>query len=150
MLLTPHILTGAVIITSIQNPILGLILVFLSHYFLDLLPQREYSIDNIKQRNWKKSLPDFLKVFSDIFLGLLIVFLITDYTYLILIAAFISILPDGFSLLYYIFPKSKLLEKHLKFHAAVNFALGKKTFPLWGIFSQIIVALAAIIFLLLQ
>ena len=148
MVLTPHILTGAAIIANVQNPILGLILVFLSHYFLDLLPQREYSINSIEQRNWKGSIPDFLKVFLDIFFALIILFLITDYTYLILIAAFLSILPDGFSLLHYIFPKSKLLEKHLKLHAVINFALGKKTFPFWGILVQIMVAAIAIFLLL--
>ncbi|MFH1462093.1 MAG: hypothetical protein ABIG08_00080 [bacterium] len=149
MLLAPHILTGAVIITKVQNPILGLILAFLSHYLLDLFPQKEYSINNIKERNWKSSLPDFLKVFSDIFLGIIIIFLVADYGYLILIAAFLSILPDGFSLLYFIFPKNRLLEKHWKLHTAINLILNKKISPSWGILSQIAVVVTAIIFLLL-
>jgi len=149
MLLTPHILTGAVIITKVQNPILGLILAFLSHYFLDLFPQKEYSISNIKGRNWKSSLLDFLKVFSDIFLGLVAIFLITDYSCLILIAVFLSILPDGFSFLYFVFPKNRLLKKHWKLHTAINLIWDNKISPSWGVFSQVIVSLTAIIFLLL-
>src|SRR4030042_3128238 len=104
MLLTPHILTGVVIIILVQNPILGLIFVLLSHYFLDLFPQTEYSVKNIRNRQWSKSLPDFLKTFLDIALGLIIVFLIVGYTPLILIAVFVAILPDGFTLLHSIFP----------------------------------------------
>lgn len=148
MLLTPHILVGVAIITLIQNPILGLFLVFLSHYFLDIIPHTEYTIQNIKTRQWSKSLPDFLKVFSDIILGLVIIFLIIGYSPLILAAAFVAILPDGLTMLRYIFPVNKLLKKHLKIHTAIHTIYENKKLPSFlGIMSQVIVMAIAIYFL---
>ena len=149
MLLTPHILAGVAIITNIQNPILGLFLVFLSHYFLDCFPQKEYLIENIRERRWNKSLPDFLKVFLDIILGLFIVFLITSYNPLVLAAAFLAILPDGLTMLTIIFNKNWLLKKHDKLHDAINDICENKNIPaFWGVASQIAVMAIAIYFLL--
>ncbi len=145
MLLTPHILTGVAIITRIQNPILGLIFVLLSHYFLDLFPQTEYSIKNIRAGQWKKSLPDFLKVFLDIMLSLAIVFLTKSFSPLILAAIFIALFPDGLTLLHCIFPKNQPLKKHMKIHTAINAVCENKKIPaVLGIVSQIIVIAVAI------
>lgn len=145
MLLTPHILAGVAIVTLVQNPTLGLIFVLLSHYFLDFFPHKEYSIKNIQSGYWKKVLPDFLKVFSDIGLGFLIVFLIRGYSPLILIAAFLAILPDSGSLIHYIFPKNRLLKKHWVLHSAINTISENKKIPaFWGIVSQTVIMAIAI------
>lgn len=149
MLLTPHILTAAAIITNVPNLILGLILVLLSHYFLDLFPQKEYDVKNMREKQWNKSPSDFLKVFSDIALGLLIVFLLADYNPLILIAALLAIVPDGATLLYFIFPENRLLKKHWKLHHGINAICENKNIPVfWGVFSQVAVIAIAIYFLL--
>lgn len=149
MLLTPHILIGAAIITSVQNPILGLIFVILSHYFLDLFPQTEYTIKTIRAGQWSKSLPDFLKVFLDIVLGLMIVFFLIGYSPLILLASAVSLLPDGLTLLHCVFPVNKLLKRHMKIHGAINAVCENKKIPaFWGIISQIIVMAAAIYLLI--
>jgi len=149
MLLTPHILAGILIITKVQNPILGFFLVFLSHYFLDSFTQKEYSIENIRGRSWKKSLPDFTKVFSDIAIGFTIMLLIVGYNPLIVLAAILSIFPDGLTLLHCIFPNNKLLKKHQKLHAAINAICENKKLPtVLGVISQIIVIAIAIFFLL--
>lgn len=149
MLLTPHILIGAAIIANVQNPILGLFLVLLSHYFLDFFPQKEYGIDNLRERRWSKSLPDLLKVFVDIIIGLLIVFLLIGLTPLVLIVIFIAIFPDGLTLLYFIFPKNILLKKHKKLHSKINAVCENKKIPVfWGVISQIAVMAIAIYFLL--
>jgi len=149
MLLTPHILVGVAIITLVQNPILGLIFVLLSHYFLDFLPQTEYTIKNIRTGQWSKSLPDFLKVFLDIIFGLAIVFLIIGYSPLILTAVAVSLFPDGLTLLHCIFPKNKLLKKHMEIHAAINAVCENKKIPaFWGIASQVVVVAIVIYFLI--
>jgi len=149
MLLTPHILTGVLIITKVQNPILGLFLVLLSHYFLDSFPQKEYSIKNIKSGLWRQTMPEFLRVFLDIALAMLIVFFITDYSLLIFAAVFLAILPDGITLLSCIFPKNKLLILHQKLHSAINAVCENKKIPAyWGVISQIAVITIAIFFLL--
>ena len=148
MLLTPHILTGAAIVTRVQNPLFGLIFVLLSHYFLDLFPQTEYSIKNIRSGRWSKSLPDFLKTFVDIALGLSIVFLTVGYAPLVLIAVFTAIFPDGLTLLYCIFPTNRLLKKHSKIHLAINTVFENKKLPaFWGVASQIAIIAVAIFFL---
>ncbi len=148
MLLTPHILTGAAIVTRVQNPILGLIFVLLSHYFLDVFPQTEYSVKNIRSGQWSKSLPDFLKTFADIALGLVIIFLTVGYTPLVLIAAFLAIFPDGLTLLHCIFPANRLLRKHLKIHWAINAVFENKKLPaFWGSVSQGAVVIVAIFLL---
>lgn len=148
MPLTPHILTGVAIITFVQNPILGLFLAFLGHYFLDCLPQIEYSIDNLKKRNWRTSLPDFLKVFSDISLGLSLVFLFSKNTPYIFAAAFLAILPDGFTFLNIILPKNKLLKRHSIFHKNIQILGESKKIPVWVKISSQIAVMAAAIYLL--
>ena len=149
MLLTPHILAGVAIITNVQNPALGLILVFLSHYFFDCFPQTEYSIKNIKEGCWSKTMPDFLKVFSDITLAMFIVFFLINYNPLILAVIFLAILPDGITFLSCVFPKNKLFIAHQKVHNAINEIGENKKIPVfWGIFSQIAVMALAIFFLL--
>ncbi len=93
-------------------------------------------------------LPDFLKVFSDISLGFLIVFLSAGYNFLILVAAFVAILPDGSTLIHYIFPKNKLLDRHSELHGAINAVSKNKKIPaFWGIFSQAAVIVIAILLL---
>jgi len=149
MLLTPHILTGVAIIILVQNPILGLIFVLLSHYFLDIFPHTEYIIKNIRAGQWSRSLPDFLKVFLDIVLGLTIVFFITGYSPLILLACAVSLFPDGLTLLYYIFPANKLFKRHMKIHVAINAVCENKKIPgFLGIISQVIVITVAIYLLI--
>jgi len=148
MLLTPHILTGVLIASKTSNPILGLFLVLLSHYFLDCFPQWEYSIKNIKGRRWNKSFLDFLKVFFDISFGVLLILFLSKNNSLVFAAAFLAILPDGFTLLNLIIPKNKLLEIHDTFHQKINYFFENKKIPaFWGIVSQIAVIALAIFFL---
>lgn len=148
MLLTPHILTGVAIIILVQNPILGLLFVLLSHYFLDFFPQKEYTIKTIRAGQWSRSRPDFLKVFLDIFFGLAVVFFLTGFSPLILTAAAVSLFPDGLTLLYCIFPKNSLLNNHWKIHKAINAVCENKKIPVfWGIASQIMVMIIAIFLL---
>lgn len=149
MILTPHLLAGAAVAAKISNPILGLFLAFLSHYFLDLLPQREYPIKNIKKRCWNKSFFDFSKVFLDISFGVLLILFFSTNNPLIFIAAFLAILPDGSTLIFLIFPKNKILAIHQSFHQKINQLGENKKIPVfWKIFCQILVVLMAIFFLL--
>ena len=149
MILTCHLLLGAAIAANIANAPLALILAFLSHYFLDLLPQEEYSIKNIKARRWNKSSLEFFKVFLDIAFGLLLILLFSEVSILIFAAAFLAILPDGFTLLTVIFYKNKLLKKHAYYHQKINNTPENKKIPLfWKIFCQVLVILIAIFLLL--
>ena len=160
MILTPHFLTGAAIINK-TNPFLGIILSFLSHYLLDAIPHSEYSIKNIKNRKWKKSFFDFLKIFFDLFLGILIIFIITKKIFLSLIGGFFAIFPDILTFFYILFPQNKILKYHYNFHKKVHFFnkkeqnsikfknmnFSEKIYFLFKIFSQIVVFLIAVILL---
>jgi len=75
MILLVHLLFGALIGQKILNPVLAIVLAFLSHYFLDFFPHIEYSIKNISEKRWKKSLPDFLKIFLDLAAGIILIFI---------------------------------------------------------------------------
>lgn len=150
MILTPHLLLGAAIGSKISNPFLALPMAVLSHYFLDSLPQKEYSIRNIQERRWNKALPDFLKVFSDIFIGISLIVLFSDNSPAMLASAFLAILPDGITLLGRIFSQNKLIILHQKFHQAVNNICDSENTKIpafWGILSQVMVVLTAIFFL---
>lgn len=144
MILTAHLLTGAALVSEIQTVPLALVLAFLSHYFLDSIPHQEYSIDNIINKRWKKTFFDFTKVFLDISFGVLLICIFRESP-LLLLGAFLAILPDGFSLLYLIRPKN--LEFHQSFHQKLHFSETKKIPLFWKIFSQLIVCILAILFL---
>jgi len=140
-------LLGALIAQKISNPFLAILLAFLGHYFLDFFPHIEYSIENIKEKNWKKSLPDFLKVFLDFLAGIALIFTLSNNQPIIYICAFFAILPDGLSMLDYII-KNNFLNKHSDFHQIkLHYFKNKKISLLWRIFSQIIVVTICVFFL---
>ena len=146
MILTAHLLAGAAIASKIQPAPLALFLAFLSHYFLDLIPHWEYSIDNIKGKRWGKSLFDFLKVGLDILAGVLLIFLFSENQPIIYAGAFLAIFPDGLTLFGLIF-SNKLLEHNDDFHNKIHFLKDIKIPLFWEIFSQALVGGLAILFL---
>lgn len=148
MVLISHLLVGAAIASNIQLAPLALFLAFLSHYFLDVLPQHEYSIKNIKSGRWNKSFWELVKVFLDISSGIFLILLFSENTILIFAAAFIAIVPDGFTLLTVVFNKNNLLNRHQKIHHKINEIPANKKFPIfWKIFAQVLIGLIAIFFL---
>ena len=142
MILMVHILVGALIVLKIKILWLALLLAFLSHYFLDSLPHWDYSIENIKKRNWKQTSKEFLIVFFDILTATILVLFLSKNILLSFIGAFFSTLPDGLHLLYRIWP-NKFLKIHQRFHQKINFPRNKIS-PFWGILAQIIIISIAI------
>lgn len=149
MILTAHILTGAAVAVKIQPVSLGLTLAFLSHFLLDFLFHREYKIDYLKTKEWRKAFFDFFKVFLDIFLGFFIVFILSKNIPVALLGGFFAILPDGLTLLFLIFPKIKILEKFHDFHCKKTHYFRDKKIPFsLEILSQILAIFIAVFFLL--
>ena len=147
MILLAHMIFGAIFGSMFQNPILAIVLAFLSHYFLDLFPHIEYPIVNIHDKNWKKSLPDFLKVLLDFLFGLLIIYIFSKNYLIIYICAFFAIVPDGLTLVTSIFPN--FLKLHHKIHTEnIHYLTKQKNFPkFWKILTQIIVVIISAILL---
>ncbi|OGY23931.1 MAG: hypothetical protein A2Y57_04360 [Candidatus Woykebacteria bacterium RBG_13_40_7b] len=117
MLSTPHLLTGAAIVTLIPDPNLSLPLSFISHFCLDAIP------------HWDGGGPeppltknDYLRVGGDYFLGVSLVFLLTlgsNNQVLILTGAVLATLPD------FIHGASKFLnlpflDSYARFHSRLQ------------------------------
>lgn len=146
MILLVHLLFGAAISSTVKNIPLAIILAFLSHYLLDLIPHIEYPKENIDKKQWTKALPDIFRVFVDFCLGILLIWMFSKNQPIIYICAFFAILPDGFTVLNYFTP-NKILETHNKFHQKIHFLKHKKISNFWRfIFQLLIVAIS--IFLL--
>jgi hypothetical protein len=146
MILTPHMLLGAVIASKIGYAPLAIILAFLSHYLLDMLPHIEYPIKNIQNKQWVKSLPDFFRVALDFFTGLLIIYFFAGWQIIVFAGALFAILPDAFNLLNLAF-SNNFLKKHNNFHEKIHFLKNKKISVFWRITSQVLVVVISIILL---
>ncbi len=120
MVLTPHILAGAVIGSEIKNIWLIAGLGLASHYFLDSLPHWDY----LTEINPGK-IKDMAKIGLDILIGLSLVWLIVEeINWYLIIGIFFALLPDLFQFLYLGFNFS-FLERLTKFH---NFWHNKKKY----------------------
>ena len=124
MVLAVHIIVGAAIAAKTNSLVWGLILAFLSHYLLDSMPHSSYSVENLKQRKWGKTAPDFFKIFLDILFGFLFVLLFVKSPSLALLGGLVAIVPDGVNFLTIVFPKSSLIYSttHIfnNFHLKIN------------------------------
>lgn len=149
MVLAVHLLAGAAIVSKINSTPLALVLAFLSHFFLDALPHYEYSIKYLKERTWRYAFLDLSKIFLDIGCGILAIFLFSDNFSLALIGGMVTFLPDGLTLLYFIFPRNAALKWFFVFHCKiVHYPEKDKKMPLFqGILGQTITVFASIFLL---
>jgi len=119
MILTTHILSGAVLGANVQNPYAVAGLSVAVHFALDLLPHGDY-LDK------KSSFKEFWKVAMDLAIGLGAVAAIlffrgptSNNNLNIAIGIFFSLLPDGTTLLYMM--GMKFLRPIKKFHEKMHF-----------------------------
>lgn len=150
MILLAHMLFGAATGYLINNPVLAVILALLGHYFLDLFPHVDYSVDNLKNKDWKKSLPDISKISLDIFSAFLIIFLFSNSSLLIYICAIVALIPDSMTLISKIFP-NKVFAAHDYIHTQkIHFLKYKKISNFWRVLTQLITISISIIILSLR
>jgi len=147
MILLVHLLFGAAIGSAVKNIYLAIILAFLSHYFLDLLPHTEYPIENIKEKQWGKASAEIILIALDFFAGILLIFLFSKNRPIIYVCALFTLLPDGITLLNILF-SIKVLEPIQKFHQKIHFLKDKKISKFWRIFSQVAVIIISLILLI--
>lgn len=148
----PHVLVGTAIAVKIGNPALALPLAFASHFVLDLLPHTNPSI----YARAKAGLPLESRIkkliFIDSSLALVIGSLIaatvlpdTRRAIIILLGAFLAVLPDVLEIPFY-FLKSRhpLMVKYVEFSRSLQ-----NDAPLVpGTLTQIVVSLAALFWLI--
>ena len=157
MILLVHMIFGAAVgykAYSLTNSIfIAGLFALLGHYFLDLFPHVEYlksteeSVKKIKSKSPKEYLPDALKVFTDLSLGFILIFILKDQS-IIYFYAILGIIPDGFtvvnSLIY-----NNTLKKHQYFHGEIiHFLKHKKISLFWRILTQTIATLISIYILI--
>lgn len=155
MLLAPHALVGAAIAATVPNPILGLLLAFLSHFLLDRVPHWEYSIEplkNIKSKGILYCLPILRRVFADLFIGGILIIASSaiggEFSPVTFIGGFFGILPDGMTALYILRPKNKFLKIFFTLHQGVHFSKEHGRPPLRvGLTWQIVASVLALYFL---
>jgi hypothetical protein len=149
MILTTHILAGAVLGREINNPYAVAGLAIAVHFALDLLPHGDYL-------NKKSSFWEFWKVVLDLTVGLGIIFVIFFFRdpipkdiFNICVGVFFSLLPDGMTLLYMMGMNS--LKPIKKFHEKLHHypeSSPKHEFRLKNNLFDILISLVAIIALL--
>jgi hypothetical protein len=141
-------LFGVAVASLAKNLFLAVLLAYFSHYFLDLFPHVEYNIDDIKNKNWKKSTPAILRVVLDFSLGLLLISIFTDKSLIIFICAFFAMLPDGLSVLNEIFP-NKILNVHDYLHLKkIHFLKHNKNISFfWRVITQVVAVIISILIL---
>ena len=143
MILSPHLITGAVFGKEVTYLPLAILLAIISHYFLDVIPHWEYAIENITEKKLKKSALFSLRVFLDLLTAFLIIYFATLISksnfHILLVCAVAGAAPDFLTVLRFAFPDNKLLKKHWRLHRWLHFHKNKKISLFWKIFSQIVI-----------
>jgi hypothetical protein len=138
MILLAHMLLGAAIGSRVGNLPLAIVLSLAGHYALDFVPHIEYSIKNLEEKNWRRALPDFFKVFLDFLAGLSLIYFFSANRPIIYLCAIVAILPDFVTLLGWILPE-KILGWHYDLHEKIHWLKYKKIPRFWRIASQVTV-----------
>jgi len=158
MILIVHVILGSAIGSLVNNVPLAIILALLSHYVLDFIPHLDYPVKNFSQKQWRKSVPEFLRIFFDFFAGMLLIYLFSSNRPIIYICGFIAAAPDTLTALKYAFPGNRFLEDHYKLHEKLHFwndtqpphkasARQEKISNFWRILSQATVIVISILLL---
>ncbi len=155
MYLTPHAIVGGIIGERVQNPFVGFVLGFFSHFVLDAIPHGDEPIGALKQikgENYYIRLMAVM-VFFDMLSALIVFVLFSRYGYIehqtsALSGAIGAMMPDylwGVN----VFLKSKLIRYKERFHSWVHNPL-QIMMPVWlGVVWQIIfIALCVKLFVL--
>lgn len=156
MILLVHMVFGTAlgyaVYINTQSIVLATLFSLLGHYFLDLFPHIEYlesvesSIGKMKFGGLQRSLIDMAKVLLDFLLGLLIIFLVSNNNPIIYFYTFITLIPDGLTVVSNLF-KNKVLAGHDWFHQKVHFLKHKKISKVWRISTQVVAVIMGIVLL---
>ncbi|MBI4034181.1 MAG: hypothetical protein HY378_01375 [Candidatus Brennerbacteria bacterium] len=153
MILTTHAVTGAALATIFPNqPVVGFLAAFASHFVLDAIPHWDYPIATASLKpevsgklKFEKSLAvDAVRIGSDFFLGLLLAVSffapVVSLSFALLGAAG-GLLPDFLQFAYTRFPRepfSSLQRFHTRIHAKKKLAMSA------GIAVQVLIVLVLI------
>jgi ABC-type arginine transport system permease subunit len=145
---SPHVAVGAAIATKIPNPFISLPLVLASHIILDRIPHWNPHSYTEMQKDGHISKFTTKIALADVALSLVIGFFIASRSLpnynraiIVLIASFLSVLPDlakaPYFLLHY---KKGLIKKWVDFERSLQVEID----PFWGNLTQIIMIAASL------
>lgn len=168
MILSVHATFGAAVASLVpSHPVTGFALGFLSHFFLDTIPHKDYELISIEPDSKGKMntldlicrkfqlIRDMLLVSFDALVGFCLAFMFfynPDHPWVFLVGAVASMLPDFFTFLYLLF-KHKPLVTFFDFHSSViHSKLVLKLNQVTGVVVQFftVALLIAILFILKQ
>lgn len=143
MMITPHVLVGASLATTISNPFILVASAFISHFVLDMIPHKDYEITPLKA--------NFYKLVIDAGVSAILLFSVVgnlplEKQVLFALGGFFGILPDGLWMLYRLF-NWKFLERYVEIHNSLHWLLiakDHKTHLALGLFTQASVSVAAL------
>ncbi len=161
MILSTHAVTGAVLATLVpNNPVLGFIIGFGSHFVLDAIPHWDYKLKSSRRNKLeplnndliisKDFFKDLLKIGLDaalgLFLSILLLGAIRHYSILIILCGAIGgMAPDFLQFVYFKWRHEPLISLQ-KFHIWMHAKSSLKNRPVLGIFCQ--VAVVVLVFVL--
>ena len=148
MLETPHVVIGAVIATKIGNPFISLPLAFASHFVLEKIPHWNPHLNTEKKKYGKVTKNSTYLVAVDVVISLIIGFSLafrvmpnTYHAVTILLACFVSVLPDVIEGPYFFFDfRNKYIKKWIAFQKSLQVDAS----PIPGLATQIVTVFSAL------
>ncbi|MDO8503945.1 MAG: hypothetical protein Q7S60_04645 [bacterium] len=146
MLATPHLLSGAAIVTIVPNPVVSLPLAFASHFILDKIPHWQETLAPYELNN-----KTWVRMPIDLLLGLGLLWWVTKTVGgngIMWLGALVALVPDADSV-FYARPLREVLQQPLarswfSFHERIQ----RETDKWWGLLPQIAVVLLSLFFIL--
>ncbi len=149
MIITPHVLIGAIIGSKVNNFWLVMVLGVIFHFVVDKIPHWDYCISSTRK------IKNVLKMFLDGTIGLFLVFvyigqnnsLTTKNIALIILGIFFSLVPD---ILWFLFQNTriKFVQKYISFHHNFHYKSQKEgTSTFFEFFLQIVVIIISLLIL---
>ena len=151
MLETPHVFIGAAIAAKIPNPLIAIPLAFASHFILEMVPHWNPHLNSETEKYGQPTKRSTVITAIDSTLALASGSFIAyqalpnvGQAILVLVCSFASVLPDVMEGPYFFLKiRTAWIKKWIAFQKSIQ----SDTTPFWGLLTQTLVILAAILWL---
>jgi len=144
---TPHVVVGAAIAAKVGNPLLAIPLAFGSHFILEKVPHWNPHLNTEMKKYGKITKKSTKIIILDVCVSIILGFLIASrvlpdvgHFFTILVASFVSVLPDIIEGPYFFLNmKNKFIKRWISFQKSIQV----DTNMLPGLATQVVTVLAA-------
>ena len=141
MLETPHVALGVAIAVAIPNPLISIPLAFASHFALDMTPHWNPHLNTETKKYGYLTNKTLLIIGIDLACAAILTAFVSKGNMNILLAAFVSILPDVVEGPYFLLGwKNELIKKWINFQKSIQ----SEANLFWGLLTQVLVILGAL------